>query len=609
MRYLVSLLVFLLTLDSVQAQEFSRFDGNGAQPVLSQPLEWVSATSAEASSLPGAFTVSPAAWAFAPYSAKTILPTAAGRHVWLRFTLAPTPAAQSWIIRVPRLTVQKISLYDLTFSGFEPQQSAGLAIAHNAWSRSTRTPSFEVVTGNVEKTFYLRLEHHSPMPERPELMSQSDFTGGAEQISILIGLLLGTSGMLMIACTAAFSATRQVVFISLAAFVAGTLLHYLVLMGYGGWWLWPGNAHITQAMQWSAPLLNMAACCWFFAQASRASDISKSAYHLLCLVALACVALALARFVNIDQIERKFFTYWALFVLFVIVAVMLWLSARGMRGTLWLLAGLSPIAAAGASRLAYNAGWLTSIESTLVTSVFLTQLGLASLLVALVWRNRAALISSELATALNGLDASSGLVHKRAALIRLTQMLSRATQLKLGCGVIMVRWLNYAELMGKLSPERQNAMLRHLGQVFNRVARDVDTAARLEDDYFLILVEGPISRTTLSSLSTQILTACIRASDKFGQPNSFDFHIAIWQGALVSESAEAVIEALNTRLNQMSFGTKRPVQFVDVASSDRDAEADQELAQRRQDVMAKIDAIEASPSVRAVLMPDKPKKR
>ena len=72
-------------------------------------------------------------------------------------------------------------------------------------------------------------------------------------------------------------------------------------------------------------------------------------------------------------------------------------------------------------------------------------------------------------------------------------------------------------------------------------------------------------------------------------------------------SAEAVTEALKTRLNQMSFGTKRPVQFVDAAASDL-TDAPHELTHRREDLVAKIDAIEASPSIRAVLMPENQQK-
>ena len=607
MRYLVTFLFVLLASGTATAQEFERLYSKSIQPVLSQPLQWVSAPSIAAPSLPEAFAVNPDAWAFAPYTSKTVLPTSTGHDAWLKFTLAATPTPQSWVIRIPRLTVKKVSLHDMDANGFWPVQSAGASIAHNAWNRSTRTPSFEVMTGNTEKSYFLHFENHTSITERPELVSQTDFADAVARLGTLLGLMFGMFGMLMVACIAAYVVARNKVFLSLAVLVAVALLHYLVQIGFGGWQIWPGSVYLNQAMPWTASMLAMATCGWFFAQASHAKDISKPVYRLLCLTALVSLGLGLFGLINVDQIQRKFLMGWAVFVLLVIACSLLWLSLCGMRWNLWLLAGFLPIAAAATARLAYSYGWLAHIEFALAVSVFMTQIGLGWLFVALVWRSRAVLLASELTAALNNLDAATGLIQKRVALIRLPQMLSRATQLKLGCGVIMLRWLNYPQLMGKLTPEKQTAMLKQLGLVLNRVARDIDTAARLDDGYYMILVEGPISRSTLSSLSTQILTSCIRASDKFGLPNSFSFHVAIWQAAQMPITADEVMETLKTRLYQMSFGTKRPVQFVDAVASDLSGEPNNELAQRRDALMAKIDAIEASTSVQALLMPEKPK--
>ncbi len=599
MRFLVTLIFLLLSVGPGQAQTFSRGHSSGAQPALSQPLQWVSAPSVAGPNLPDTFFVNPKAWTFAPYLANTVLPTTTGQDVWLKFTLAATATQQSWIIRIPRLTIRRVSLYDLNGDGFLAVQSAGASIAHSSWTRDTRTPSFEVISGKQDKTFFLRFEHHSPVTDRPEMMTQADFADGASQVGALLGLIVGMFGMLLVACIAAFAMARKTVFLSLAALIAASLLFYGIQMGYGSWRIWTNSVYVTEVMQWSAPLIVMATGCWFFAQASHAKDISRPVYRILCMLALVSVGLALFRFISVDLIPRDWLNAWAVFVLLTLFTGLLWVTLRGMYGNLWLLAGLLLIAAAGASRLAYSFGWLAHIEFATVVSVFLTKVGLGLLFATMLFRNRAALLSSELAVAMNDTDPTSGLIVQRAAMVRLPQMLGRASQLKLGCGVIMLRWLNHAQLMHTLNPEKQKAMLKFLGHTLNRVARDIDTAAELQDGYFMILIEGPISRSTLSSLSTQILTACIRASDKFGEPNPFNFHIAIWQATLVPISADEVMEALKTRLNQMSFGTKRPVQFVDAASSD------QSEAQRRDDLVAKIDAIEASSSMRAILAPVK----
>ena len=81
MGYLVTFLFALLALGTVKAQEFEHLNSKSLQPVLSQPLQWVSAPSEAAPDMPEVFIVNPGAWGFAPYTAKTALPTSNGRDV------------------------------------------------------------------------------------------------------------------------------------------------------------------------------------------------------------------------------------------------------------------------------------------------------------------------------------------------------------------------------------------------------------------------------------------------------------------------------------------------------------------------------------------------
>lgn len=611
MRRFFTLLLFLLiavATAGAQAQEFSRLNSRSIQPKLSEPLQWARAPATAAPDLPEAFQAKPDLWVFSPYTAQTTLPTATGDDVWVRFTLAPSTSPQSWVIRIPRLTIQRVSLYELSADGFLPAQTAGASIAHSAWIRGTRTPSFEVMTSNLPKTYFLRFEHHTPIAERPELLSQVDFADGGARDGTLLGAMLGVFGLLLLASVVAFSVARNAIFVSLAVFVTTLSLHFLVMLGYAGWLLWPNSVQLTLAMNWTAPLFAMAAGSWFLVHVSHAKDISKPVYGMLCLVALISLGVGLIRLYYVDPSHRNYFNGWAALVVGTNVLSLIWLSWRGVRANFWLFGGMVPIAAVGAAQLAYSYGWAAGFDSAQAIYVVSTLCGLAWLFALTVWRSRVALVSSELAAALNAADPETGLTHARIAHIRLPQLLLRADQLKLGCGVLTLRWLNFIPLAGPHSAEKQKALLKYVGQVLRRLVRDIDTAARIDEDHFMILVEGPISKPSLSSLATQILTAFIRAEDRFGSPSPFDFHVAIWHATDSSGSADAVTDALKTRLEHMSLGTKRPVQFVDAIVSHLTTDSDLERVQRRDDVLAKIDAIEASPSVRAVLNPNTPRK-
>ena len=602
----LSQLLFFLTVGltnlQAQAQEFDRLYSDSIQASLSQPLQWVSADASTAPSLPAAFAANQQDSAFAPYTQSTVLPTSRGRDVWVRFSLAATPTPQSWIIRIPRVTVQKVSLYSTDASGQWQVKSAGAALASASWARKTRIPSFEVITGNQEKSYFLRFEHPVALTERPELMRVADFADGAAKVSTLIGLMFGMYGLLMIACFVAYAMARNSVFLALALFIASLLLLYLTQMGYGAWRIWSGSGYANGVMLWLAPLFCMAAGSWFFAKASYAKDTNKTVYRLLSGAAVGSLLLGVIKLVFKDALPPIFLYNWASAVLFAAVSSLLWLSWRGMRWNLWLVAGLAPIAGAAVARLAYNYGWLARVEFAQTVSIFLTQLGLMWLLVALVWRSRDALLSKERASALANNDPATGLIRDHVAKMRMERMLLRADRLKFGCGVIMLRWIDFAKIMASQSPERQDAMLKQFGQVLARVIRDIDTAAVLGDGHFMVLIEGPVSRSALASLSTQILTACIRLSEKFDQPQAFRLNVAIWQAEPTPRTVKQVIGALQTKLSHMSATTKRPVQFTDNVNSIPQPEDDQDYEERRDELIAKINAIEASPSLQAPLM-------
>ena len=135
--------------------------------------------------------------------------------------------------------------------------------------------------------------------------------------------MLGTFRLLIMACLAAYAMARHSVFLSLAVFAATVLLHFLVLLGFGGWRLWPHSALPTPIIQWTAPLLAMAAGCWFFAQASCAKNSNAFVHRVLCGVALGSFALSVLRLGGMEQMPHGFLNGWTAFVLMVLTACLL----------------------------------------------------------------------------------------------------------------------------------------------------------------------------------------------------------------------------------------------------------------------------------------------
>ena len=357
---------------------------------------------------------------------------------------------------------------------------------------------------------------------------------------------------------------------------------------------------MNQMMGWFSACLTMAAGTWFCARASYARDSHIWVYRLLGAASAGSLLMALLAAGNMDFIPRGFRDIWVTAVTVLVIGGLAWMSLRGQARNLLLLIGLLPIGVAAMVRLTHNIGLATHVEIAALAGVLSAELGLLWIFLVLAWRGRDTLLASERAAALATYDPPTGLMLPRPALMRLPQMLLRASRLDICCGVLMLRWAMQEQTASMLKPEQRNAALARIGEILRRVARDIDTVARYDDDHFMILVEGPVSRDALSTVSTQILAACMRSAEKLEYPDTFNLHIAIWQASPGTATEQQVIESLKARLNQMSFGTQRRVQFVDVEAS-QPAGHKEEISQRKQTVLEKISSLESQSN-----LPDAP---
>ena len=597
------LLLLCAVINPGHAQVFDRLYEDSAQPALAQPLVWAAlprGSVASPDSLPGAAN-------FQPYSADTVLPTSDRQEVWARFALPATETPQTWFLRVPRQNIVRVTLFSRDPQGNWNSQSAGESIAPAQWALRTRVPSFQLQTrSTTEKIYYLRFEHRIAVTERPMLLSPIEYVDGASRVGVVIGLMWGMFGLFATLSVAAFVITRNRVFVWFGAFVATLMFAQLVLIGYGGWRIWPQSVQLTQMMPWVSSALALAAAAWFCAQASYARDSHPHIFRLLAFVAAGSLLLACMVAINNELVPRMLRNLWVAGATISVVAALVWMSVRGQKWNLLLLAGAAPIGLAALARLSYNVGWAVHVEFAQTAGVFSAMLGLIWQFLILAWRSRSALFSHERAVALATYDPATGLMLPDIIDIRLPQMLLRAGRLKPGCGILMLRWLEHSQTPAVMNNEKRSATLARIGAILRGASRDIDTVVRYSEDEFVMLVEGPVTRNALSEAATQIVAACIRSSQKVGNTLTINLHIAIWHGGAGIHITEAVMDLLKARLRQMASGTRRPVQFVDAAGEAADFQGS-DPNQRKMDLIAKIDALETShPPTVAARTPARP---
>lgn len=584
-------MLLCLVLHTGHAQDFDRLYGDSVTPALARPLQWVVVPKDSVAS-PDVFAAAEP-WGFQPYTDQTALPTSDRQDVWVTFSLPATETLQTWFIRLPGQVIFKASLYSRDPQGGWQVQAAGEALAPANWALRTRVPSFELQTRSDRAlTYYLRFENSRPVTGRPMLLTPVEYVDGASRVGVVIGLMWGMFSVLAALSLAAFAMARNRVFLWFGAVVVTLMFTQLVLIGYGGWRIWPGSAHLNQVMAWVSAALSMATGAWFCAHASYARSGHPLVYRLL--VAITAGSLLMAGLMAIDRnfIPRDLRNLWLALATVSILGSLVWMSLRGQAWNLLLLLGTAPIALAALARLSYNAGWVMNIEAAQAAGVLSAMVGLLWIFFVLAWRSRAALFSTHRGAALATYDPASGLMLPRVIDSRLGQMLLRARRRRAECGIVMLSWLDQLPSPDELSDQKRSTSLSRIGEILRRAARDMDTVVRYEENLFLMLIEGPVNREAVSEISTKVLADCIRLSDKLDDPNAFNLHIAIWHGTPEAQTGQQIIDSLQTRLRRMSSGPKRYVQFIDSAGDPASVPAEGSI--RREDLVAKINAIETS---------------
>ncbi|MDO9114262.1 MAG: 7TM diverse intracellular signaling domain-containing protein [Polaromonas sp.] len=580
-----------LVLRAGHTQDFGRLYSDSVTITLAEPLQWVAVPKGTIAS-PDAFTAA-GSWGLQPYTDSTDLPTSGRQDVWATFSLPATASLQTWFIRLPGQALVKASLFSRGPQGEWLTQSAGEAIAPADWSLRTRVPSFELQTRSDRvQTYYMRFENNRALTGRPMLLSPVEYVDGASRVGVVIGLMWGMFSVLAALSLAAFAMARNRVFLWFGAVVVTLMFTQLVLIGYGGWRIWPGSAHLNQVMGWVSSALSMAAGAWFCAQASYAKSGHPRLYRLLAAVAAGSLLMAGLMAIDRDFIPRDLRNLWLALASVSILGSLVWMSLRGQAWNLLLLLGTAPIALAALARLSYNAGWVQNIEAAQAAGVLSAMVGLLWIFFVLAWRSRAALFSTHRGAALATYDPASGLMLPRVIDSRLGQMLLRARRRRAECGIVMLSWLDQLPSPDELSDQKRSTALSRIGEILRRAARDMDTVVRYEENLFLMLIEGPVNREAVSEISTKVLADSIRLSDKLDDPNAFNLHIAIWHGTPGAQTGQQIIGSLQTRLRRMSSGPKRYVQFVDAAGEPASLPA--EDSTRREDLVAKINALETS---------------
>jgi two-component system, sensor histidine kinase LadS len=537
--------------------------------------------------------------AFAPWKPGMRLPTSTTQDVWLQLLLPASPEPQTWILRIPRTSLDKATLYAQQTEGQVPKRlsSAGLSLPRSQWALPARDPSFALTTLPAQtQLFFIHLEHRQTITEDIQLIAHSDFSDAANRLGMIYGLILGVFSILMMGSLISAWILRSQHFCWLALFSLSLMLSQLTLSGYMSVRVWPDSVFLNHMAGWIFPLLSLAALARLALSVSYAKSLSKPVFYSLWAVIAVCAVLVAVLMVLPLEASRIFLNPVYAWGLAVILGSLCWIAWRSQDWLWWLIASIVPVMLSAVMRLAYNFGWVAHVEIALLAGVITSGLGVVACFTVLYLHQRDRLSSQQRLQSMDNTDASTGLFNERIARARLPQIILRSKRFERSCGAILIRWLDFERVMATSVSTQRGQIFSHLGSRLSRLARDIDTVARIGDDLFLFLIEAPVTREDVNMIASQILSTCLRPSAVMPETKGFDLHLAVWLSGEVEADAQQALELLKTRIDQMRHGTQRRVQFVgsELSTGPSVPLNEQEQAKIASELVAKINSLEAT---------------
>lgn len=449
--------------------------------------------------------------------------------LWVQFDVQPAGPSR-WYLEVGAAGIDRVQLFYRDGAGQLVTQDAGDNQPTLLWPVPGRYPTFALSEEPRLTRYWLRIAHNRLDFAAPlTLYRDRTLMAKRNQEQFLLGAYFGLAALLALSSFAMGAAWRDRAFAAFGVYIVVVGASLLARAGVGAEHVWPDWPLWNELAVFAWPGLPVAAALWFTrvltepARLSRALDLGV--WSLLAMV-LAAVAT--------DAVLRTRPTMLLVLVLsgvsLVVILVMLlwgWIDGHDPAVQLVtaaflpvLLLALFPLA------LAFN---LVPVSLLTRYAVFFgTALQLPIVYHALQMRGTRLRQSQGRAAALAHADPLTGLPHRQGFLERLETTLARSRSQQQGCALLGVRLVNLQPIAAEFGREVADKALVVAASNLRRCITHVDMAARVDEQEFALLLEGPTVDSKLAVSRAQLIIASgLRPSEALPGTVSLKFHVAV----------------------------------------------------------------------------------
>jgi two-component system, sensor histidine kinase LadS len=487
-----------------------------------------------------------------------------GKALWFEFE-AVNAGDRRWFLQMGGSGIDRVQFFYRAPDGQWIAQEAGDTKAVSQWPMPGRFPTFEL--SQLRQTavhYWVRIEHARVDFAYPmALYDQSSLLASREREQLLLGAYFGLAVLITLVSLANAIGYRDRNFVVYAIYVATLALGQLAYLGVGAQHVWEPWLRWNAMATFVLPGISAAAALWFARTVTEPARFSKVLDRLvwgLIIALLAAVAIDTALQTRGTFAAMMLLTLSAVGVVAVLIALV-WIKGNDPYIRLIAL-GFLPVLVMALFPLARS---LNLIPASMFTRYGLSigaVLEMPILFYALTLRGNRRRESQVRASALSSNDVLTGLAHSRTLVQRLDSALGRARNLKHACALMAVKVSNLDAIASEHGRDTADAALVVAASLLRHAITDIDLAARVGEQDFALLLEGPTTTENAMSRAQQVVAAGLRSSDALPAGTTLKFFVAV---ALLPDKdfdAGASLKWLVDAVRAMSPGARKLIRAL-----------------------------------------------
>ena len=439
-----------------------------------------------------------------------IYPLTTGQVMWVRFTVPPAPDMERWYLEVPDSAVDRASFYTQDSLNRWNEQRAGDKTAVRDWPVPHRHPLFPVaLSAEIPTNYLLRLENNHAISPPLRFINEARLSSSEQEVSLILGIFFGLAGLAAIVSALGAISLRDAAYGWFSLSVLLVSLTQATITGIGGLHLWPGAPWWNDISTITLPLMTVSASLMFISHTVALPERSRALHRAVTSSAVfGLLFAALLVLLPSGLRESVFAPVLGLFQLGALF-MLVWAWRRGDRFAPWLMLAYAPVMVA--------AEWLLARSLGFASTGFLSQYGmlisvavnLPIAMVVLLQRSQHRRENIRRVQGLDRVDPATGLINGHVFAERLMRMISRSGRLRHQSAVMLIDLVNSEQINRDFGRKAAEDLPLRVAARLLSTAREIDSAARLSERRFGMLVEGPFRAEDAATLGPRIVARCL----------------------------------------------------------------------------------------------------